>query len=313
MQSDDVTRPIEILSVLGVEEQQSLRAIVEHTNWSLANYDRLEDASAAMREREPSVVVCADRIETFYTWKDVLATLSKIKNPPQLVVSSRHPDDAMWSEILNYGAFDLLQTPYEWQEVIYSVSAASRRRIAAENEPTRTGAPIGSNPPGAIELVECESLDEQHRLEFRLSEQLRKAILSGSSNGLWVSEILDQLMTFSVVHFTTEETLMVRQGYPHIAAHRAQHDSARSRLAMLDTRFREGDRRAAFEILDFLDSFTREHIPTADRDLAAFLRNTARVETPAAYNAPAPKRANERAASPGASVTNIAVKLSARK
>ncbi len=185
----------------------------------------------------------------------------------------------MWAEILNHGAFDLLQTPFESQEVIYSVSAACRHRNALQRGPVRLPSPCLPSPSTRV-LLGCESLDEQHQIEYCLADQLRKALLSGSSNGLCVQELVDRLIEFSVVHFTSEETLMARQEYPHLESHRAEHDSARTRLATLDVRFRDGDRRAAFEIMEFIDNFAQEHIPNADRDLALHLKNVHATSTP---------------------------------
>jgi len=53
-------------------------------------------------------------------------------DPPEFIVSCHLADEHLWSEVLHDGAFDLLQSPYQPHEVIYSMSAAWRRRNARE-------------------------------------------------------------------------------------------------------------------------------------------------------------------------------------
>jgi DNA-binding response OmpR family regulator len=54
----------------------------------------------------------------------MLDYLSLLPHPPLLILSSRLPDERIWSEALNLGAYDILAKPYDPAEVIRIVSLA---------------------------------------------------------------------------------------------------------------------------------------------------------------------------------------------
>jgi hypothetical protein len=56
----------------------------------------------------------------------VLQDLQRREHPPQLVVTSRLADDALWSEVLNRGGYDVLPEPFEHEEVERVISSARR-------------------------------------------------------------------------------------------------------------------------------------------------------------------------------------------
>jgi len=57
-------------------------------------------------------------------WKDVLGRLAPMIERPRLIVFSRNADDRLWTEVLNWGAFDLLKTPFREHELVFAIGAA---------------------------------------------------------------------------------------------------------------------------------------------------------------------------------------------
>ncbi len=57
-------------------------------------------------------------------WRALLDGMEKLPGKPNLIVASRLDDDRLWSEVLNLGAYDLLMTPFEADEVRRVVSLA---------------------------------------------------------------------------------------------------------------------------------------------------------------------------------------------
>ena len=57
-------------------------------------------------------------------WKDVLNSLEGLWNRPQLIVADRLASEALWAEVLNLGAYDLLAMPFELTEIQCVVSRA---------------------------------------------------------------------------------------------------------------------------------------------------------------------------------------------
>ena len=58
------------------------------------------------------------------SWKDVLNSLEGLWNRPQLIVADRLASEALWAEVLNLGAYDLLAMPFELTEIQCVVSRA---------------------------------------------------------------------------------------------------------------------------------------------------------------------------------------------
>jgi DNA-binding response OmpR family regulator len=54
----------------------------------------------------------------------MLYHLSRLANPPNLIVSSRLADEKLWTEVLDSGGYDVLPTPFDPTEVSRVTTAA---------------------------------------------------------------------------------------------------------------------------------------------------------------------------------------------
>jgi DNA-binding response OmpR family regulator len=76
------------------------------------------------------------------TSQEMLDYLSLLPDPPLLILSSRLPDERLWAEALNLGAYDMLAKPYDSADVIRIVSLAWQRwldRHGIHNNTTEQG------------------------------------------------------------------------------------------------------------------------------------------------------------------------------
>lgn len=94
----------------------------------------------------PVHVVIAETTGKSWGWKSLLSDLRRCVQPPQLLVTSHTADDALWSEVLNFGAYDLLRQPLVRDEVERVVSAARRHfhLPPARARKTAVAAPAGA-------------------------------------------------------------------------------------------------------------------------------------------------------------------------
>ena len=106
-------------------DDECLRNIFSHTNWILYRVDTVAAARQFLGDIAPPVVLC-DRELSDGTWKEVLSVLQGQPQPAHLIVSSHLADDRLWSEVLNCGGYDLLEKPFEPDEVFRVVSLAWR-------------------------------------------------------------------------------------------------------------------------------------------------------------------------------------------
>ncbi len=87
--------------------------------------------------------------------------------------------------------------------------------------------------------TDIDSIDTQHRRIVAYINQLHDAILNEERAA--VGQILDQLIDYTITHFTFEERLMEKAGYSHLAAHKTVHNSFKSGVASYKRRFDNGE------------------------------------------------------------------------
>ena len=72
------------------------------------------------------LVITESRFTDGHCWRDVLLETQGLVPSPQLIVTERSADGALWAEVLNLGGYDLLSTPFDAEEVLRVVAMALR-------------------------------------------------------------------------------------------------------------------------------------------------------------------------------------------
>jgi DNA-binding response OmpR family regulator len=57
-------------------------------------------------------------------WRELLARIQPLPEPPALILAARIADERLWAEALNLGAYDVLAKPFVPHELIRSVTNA---------------------------------------------------------------------------------------------------------------------------------------------------------------------------------------------
>src|SRR5690242_10400865 len=68
------------------------------------------------------------------SWRVLLDGLRRISASIPLIATSRLADEHLWAQVLNEGGFDVLAQPFDREEVIRVIEAATRR---VENDSQR--------------------------------------------------------------------------------------------------------------------------------------------------------------------------------
>ncbi|HKE21325.1 MAG TPA: hypothetical protein VKB88_02985 [Bryobacteraceae bacterium] len=79
-----------------------------------------------------------------WNWRHVLNDLRSLVHPPQLIVTARMADDALWAEVLNVGGYDVLARPLHEDEVERVVAAARRQFDRPERTSVRPAVAAGA-------------------------------------------------------------------------------------------------------------------------------------------------------------------------
>jgi len=122
------------------DDYASLQEIFGSSPWQLqVALTGLDGLRVIRRDLQRIPVVICESSLPDGDWKWLLTELNKLQVPPSLIVSSRLADERLWAEVLNLGAFDLLQRePFEPEEVIRVTESAWRdsARTGHECQPT---------------------------------------------------------------------------------------------------------------------------------------------------------------------------------
>ena len=132
-----------------------------------------------------------------------------------------------------------------------------------------------------------EEIDDQHRNLISLTNEAG-VMLQGSPRPAVVRNVVQELLSYAIYHFRTEEALMREYGYVECdrtaaEAHVQCHRSFSAQVVETQESLQRGDYVDSDALLDFLSEWIRGHILGTDQHLAAFIlaRRQAGELTPA--------------------------------
>lgn len=130
-------------------------------------------------------------------------------------------------------------------------------------------------PTAALHWTEAHSvniaeLDRQHQKLLETVNELNDALRSREGQSA-VGKILERLVQYAGEHFTAEEALMERHGFPGLPMHRAQHESFRQKLAGFLDDYRAGKAGVPVSLLLFMNDWVRQHMMKTDKRYSRFL------------------------------------------
>lgn len=116
-------------------------------------------------------------------------------------------------------------------------------------------------------------IDGQHRLLMELINRLYLSVVRRESQTA-TSQILDELIDYTRVHFTLEEQLLEEVGYEatDLEQHRQVHRHFVERIEQAAERHLGEGKSVSFELISLLKHWLKEHILITDRRYADALR-----------------------------------------
>lgn len=113
--------------------------------------------------------------------------------------------------------------------------------------------------------------DDQHKELFDRVNTLNDAVSKGSRDEIGSS--LDDLISYVVEHFETEERLMEERGYEGLDAHRIEHSQLVETCADLQKKFHAGNADIEDETMTFIKNWLDHHIPVIDKSYGPTLNS----------------------------------------
>ncbi len=120
--------------------------------------------------------------------------------------------------------------------------------------------------------VGVAKLDQEHMRLVEIINELHDAMLSRRTAEV-LNDATDRMAAYAAGHFSTEDRLMIRHGYPRHRQHKLQHDVFTQKAIELQTRVSQKTLVLSLEVLAFLRNWLANHILRSDKELALFLNS----------------------------------------
>jgi len=119
--------------------------------------------------------------------------------------------------------------------------------------------------------VGVTQFDDEHKELINIINMLNTAIISDDPKS-HLEKILSNLAKYTRIHFSHEEELMEKHGYPDYQAHRQEHDALTSQVTDYISRLTEGKTSFSLDLMSFLRDWLVNHINGSDKKYSAFFK-----------------------------------------
>lgn len=117
--------------------------------------------------------------------------------------------------------------------------------------------------------VQVNELDNQHKKLIQMINDLQDAMRAGKGKDV-VGKILNELVRYTLDHFSTEEKYFDRFDYPDTAAHMDEHARFVKEVAGFKKEFEEGRIGLTIKLMNFLSDWLQKHIMGSDKKYGPF-------------------------------------------
>jgi hemerythrin len=117
--------------------------------------------------------------------------------------------------------------------------------------------------------VGIEAIDEQHQMLFRLLNDLSESI--EKKDAVDTVYLVSKMQAYAIFHFSTEERLMDKYGYPEFSTHKEEHETFQARIRDFESQIKNDKLLLAQKIRDYIADWIVKHLIGTDKKLAPFL------------------------------------------
>ena len=118
--------------------------------------------------------------------------------------------------------------------------------------------------------IGIDVIDEQHRRIVDYINTLHDALEKDDQQA--VAGVFEDLVDYTLTHFTFEESLLEEAGYTYISAHKRLHQLFVRKLDGYKVRYEDGDKEALAELSRMLKAWLVNHIRHDDADYVTMVR-----------------------------------------
>lgn len=115
-----------------------------------------------------------------------------------------------------------------------------------------------------------EQIDDQHKQLVEVLNKLYNAMSKGQTKEI-IGQVIDDLRRYTISHFSYEENLMRKHGYPELNSHIKIHKAFVDKIDEFKTRLLVKDMTLTLDIVGFLKDWLVNHIMGTDKKYSPFL------------------------------------------
>lgn len=120
--------------------------------------------------------------------------------------------------------------------------------------------------------VNVAEIDRQHQKLIDMINELDDGMRQGKGKDK-LAGIIGGLVSYTQVHFRTEEKYFAQFGYDDAPAHQREHEDFTRKVADFKAKFESGKIGLSLEVMNFLSNWLRNHIMSSDMKYAEFFRD----------------------------------------
>lgn len=117
--------------------------------------------------------------------------------------------------------------------------------------------------------VNVAEIDRQHQELFKMINDLNTAMTQGKGRAI-LGKIIDRMVSYAKMHFSTEETYFSKFGYPDSGKHRSEHAKFIKKIHDFKSQFEANKIGLSIDIMNFLTDWLKEHIRVSDKKYSSF-------------------------------------------
>ena len=117
--------------------------------------------------------------------------------------------------------------------------------------------------------VNVSEIDSQHQKLVKMINELNDAMRAGKSKDM-LGKIVNGLISYVQVHFSTEEKYFDKFKYPEIVEHKKEHNLFTAKVSEFASKFKKGEVGLSIPLMDFRSDWLGKHIKGTDKKYSAF-------------------------------------------
>ncbi len=117
--------------------------------------------------------------------------------------------------------------------------------------------------------VKVTEIDQQHQKLVSMINELHDAMRQGRGKDV-LGKLINGLISYTAIHFKTEEKYFDQFGYPETDSHKKEHAAFVQKISEFKDGFEKGQQSLSIDVMNFLMDWLLKHIKGVDIQYSQF-------------------------------------------